>query len=54
MDGGLTQSGIREDFSEEVALLGGLQEAWEGTSHRGQQEKGLPNRKSRSKGLRLE
>lgn len=55
MDGGLTQSGTREDFSEDVALMGGLQEAWEGTSHRRHQEKGLPARgTAEAKALRLE
>lgn len=32
--GGLTQSGIREGFSEEVALMRNLQDAWKGASQK--------------------
>ena len=42
--GGLTQSGIREGFSEEVALMRNLQDAWKGGSQIRHQGKGLPDR----------
>lgn len=37
--GGLTQSEIREGFSEAVALMRDLQEGWEGASEKGPSRK---------------